>query len=127
MARSSSGLFRQSGRGPRPAEKWRKEIQMKAALLSLAFLGSQSVTIPAMQASDRIPHLNVEALCKATSARDKAMGQAVRRATVTPETQPSNKHSTTRALPNLHRRTLVVLVYFLNAGFVSDDGRTLGR
>lgn len=137
---------------------------------------------------DRIPHLNVEALCKATSATDKAMGlalaqsfeacmrdettaqqqltaiwqanpapvrercageammgdsqsyvdlltclqaadivKAVRRATVTPETQPSNKHSTTRALPNLHRRTLVVLVYFLNAGFVSDDGRTLGR
>ena len=43
---------------------------MKAALLSLALLGSQSV-IPV---SDRVPKLNVEALCKATAADDKANG-----------------------------------------------------
>jgi hypothetical protein len=43
---------------------------MKAALLSLALLGSQ----PAIQVSDRVPHLKVEALCKATAADDKANG-----------------------------------------------------
>ncbi len=45
---------------------------MNAALLSLALLGSQ----PVMPISDRIPQFNVEALCKATSADDKAMGLA---------------------------------------------------
>lgn len=43
---------------------------MKAALLSLALLGGQSVT----PVSDRVPHLNVEALCKATVADDTANG-----------------------------------------------------
>jgi hypothetical protein len=43
---------------------------MKVALLSLALLG-QSVTIPV---SDKVPVLNVEALCKATVEDDKAMG-----------------------------------------------------
>jgi hypothetical protein len=43
---------------------------MKAALLSLALLGGQ----PAIQISDRVPHLKVEALCKATAADDKANG-----------------------------------------------------
>lgn len=47
---------------------------MKGALLSLALLGSQSVMIPV---SDRVPHLKVEALCKETSATDKAMGLAL--------------------------------------------------
>ncbi|WP_024519685.1 hypothetical protein [Bradyrhizobium sp. Tv2a-2] len=42
---------------------------MKAALLSLALLGSQAAL-----ASDRVPELNVEATCKATTATDKAMG-----------------------------------------------------
>lgn len=45
---------------------------MRAALLSLALLGSQSVL-----ASDRVPKLNVEAMCKATAATDKAMGLAL--------------------------------------------------
>ena len=43
---------------------------MKVALLSLALLG-QPVTIPV---SDKVPVLNVEPLCKATVADDKAMG-----------------------------------------------------
>ena len=43
---------------------------MKAALLSLALLGGQPVVL----VSDRIPELNVEGLCKATTAADKAMG-----------------------------------------------------
>jgi hypothetical protein len=43
---------------------------MKVALLSLALLG-QPVAIPV---SDKVPVLNVEALCKATVADDKAMG-----------------------------------------------------
>jgi hypothetical protein len=43
---------------------------MKAALLSLALLG-QPVTIPV---SDKLPVLNVEALCKATVEDDKAQG-----------------------------------------------------
>ena len=43
---------------------------MKATLLSLALLGGQVVT----PVSDRVPQLNVEALCKATVADDKAMG-----------------------------------------------------
>ncbi len=42
---------------------------MKVALLSAALLTSQ-FTIPV---SDRMPKLNVEALCKARSAGDKAM------------------------------------------------------
>jgi hypothetical protein len=46
---------------------------MNAALLSLALLGSQ----PLITISDRIPELNVEALCKATTAADKAMGLAL--------------------------------------------------
>ena len=46
---------------------------MKIALLSAAFLGSQLV----MPVSDRVPELNVEAQCKATSATDKAMGLAL--------------------------------------------------
>jgi hypothetical protein len=49
---------------------------MKAALLSLALLGSQ----PAIQVSDHVPHLKVEALCKATAADDTenkiALGQS---------------------------------------------------
>ena len=45
---------------------------MKAALLSLALLGPQ----PFLQVSDRVPQLNVEALCKQTSEVDKAMGLA---------------------------------------------------
>jgi hypothetical protein len=43
---------------------------MKVALLSLALLG-QPVTIPI---SDKVPVLNVEALCKATVEDDKAQG-----------------------------------------------------
>jgi len=43
---------------------------MKVALLSLALLG-QPVTIPV---SDKVPVLNVEALCKASVEEDKAMG-----------------------------------------------------
>lgn len=43
---------------------------MRVALLSLALLG-QPVTIPV---SDKVPVLNVEALCKATVEVDKAMG-----------------------------------------------------
>ena len=43
---------------------------MKIALLSLALLG-QPATIPV---SDKVPVLNVEALCKATTETDKAMG-----------------------------------------------------
>ena len=43
---------------------------MKVALLSAALLGGQLVT----PISDRVPHLNVEALCKATVADDKANG-----------------------------------------------------
>jgi hypothetical protein len=47
-------------------------IHMKVALLSLALLGGQSV----VPISDRLPNLNVEALCKETSAVDKAMDLA---------------------------------------------------
>ena len=43
---------------------------MKVALLSAALLGGQLIT----PVSDRVPHLNVEALCKATVADDKANG-----------------------------------------------------
>jgi hypothetical protein len=50
---------------------------MKAALLSLALVGGQPVIV----VSDRVPHLNVEALCKATAADDKdngiVLGQSV--------------------------------------------------
>jgi hypothetical protein len=45
---------------------------MKAALLSLALLGSSL----AMPVSDRVPQLNVEALCKSTTETDKAMNLA---------------------------------------------------
>lgn len=43
---------------------------MKASLASLALFGS-SVLVPV---SDRVPELNVEALCQATTAIDKSMG-----------------------------------------------------
>ncbi|PJG50552.1 hypothetical protein CVM73_35805 [Bradyrhizobium forestalis] len=43
---------------------------MKVALLSAALMAGQLVT----PVSDRVPHLNVEALCKATVADDKANG-----------------------------------------------------
>lgn len=43
---------------------------MKAALLSLALLGGQS----AILVSDRVPHLRVEALCKATAEDDRENG-----------------------------------------------------
>lgn len=46
---------------------------MKIALLSMALLGGQPVT----PVSDRVPQLNVEALCKATTADDKATGLAL--------------------------------------------------
>lgn len=46
---------------------------MKAALLSLALLGSQ----PVILISDHVPHLKVEVLCKATAADDKANGIAL--------------------------------------------------
>jgi hypothetical protein len=45
---------------------------MKAALLSLALLGSQGMLV-----ADRVPELNVEATCKATTATDKAAGLAL--------------------------------------------------
>ncbi len=47
---------------------------MKIAALSAALLGSQLFVMPI---SDRVPELKVEALCKATSADDKAMGLAL--------------------------------------------------
>lgn len=43
---------------------------MNATLLSLALLGS-SVLVPV---SDRVPEMNVEALCQATTVLDKSMG-----------------------------------------------------
>ncbi|MBR0844931.1 hypothetical protein JQ607_32435 [Bradyrhizobium liaoningense] len=43
---------------------------MKVALLSAALIGGQLVT----PVSDRVPSLNVEALCRATVADDKANG-----------------------------------------------------
>jgi hypothetical protein len=46
---------------------------MKAALLSLALIGSQ-LTIPV---SDHVPRLNVEETCKAIVADDKASGLAL--------------------------------------------------
>ncbi len=45
---------------------------MKIALLSMALLGGQLAT----PVSDRVPVLNVEALCKATSQNDVATGLA---------------------------------------------------
>ena len=42
---------------------------MKVALLSLALLGQ-----PLIPVSDKVPVLNVEALCKASVEEDKAMG-----------------------------------------------------
>ena len=47
-----------------------EDVQMKAALLTLALAGSQ----PVINVSDRVPNLRVEALCKATAADDKANG-----------------------------------------------------
>lgn len=47
---------------------------MKIVALSAAFLGSQLFVMPI---SDRVPELKVEALCKATTADDKAMGLAL--------------------------------------------------
>lgn len=46
---------------------------MNAALFSLALLASPSL----VEISDRIPELKVEALCKATTETDKAMGLAL--------------------------------------------------
>jgi hypothetical protein len=46
---------------------------MKAAFLMLSLLGAQPAALPV---SDQVPSLNVEALCKSTSADDKAMGLA---------------------------------------------------
>jgi hypothetical protein len=46
---------------------------MKAILFSLAMLGSHSF----VPVSDRVPELKVDALCKATSETDKAMGLAL--------------------------------------------------
>jgi hypothetical protein len=46
-----------------------EEVQMKVALLSLAVFGTE-LMIPV---SDRVPELNVDALCKARSADDKKM------------------------------------------------------
>ncbi|MGY8666724.1 hypothetical protein Q3C01_30820 [Bradyrhizobium sp. UFLA05-109] len=45
---------------------------MKAALLALSLLGQPTVAI-----SDRVPILNVEALCRDVSADDKASGLAL--------------------------------------------------
>jgi hypothetical protein len=45
---------------------------MKVALLSLAVLGTQLTT----PASDRLPQLNADALCRARSAEAKLMGMA---------------------------------------------------
>lgn len=47
---------------------------MKIAALSAALLGSQLFVMPV---SDRVPELKAEALCKATTADDKAMGLAL--------------------------------------------------
>ncbi|MBR0714033.1 hypothetical protein [Bradyrhizobium liaoningense] len=47
---------------------------MKIAALSTALLGSQLFVMPV---SDRVPELKVEALCKATTTDDKAMGLAM--------------------------------------------------
>jgi hypothetical protein len=52
-------------------QEWRYD--MNATLFSLVVLGSH-LLIPV---SDRVPELKVEALCKATSATDKAMGLAL--------------------------------------------------
>jgi hypothetical protein len=48
---------------------------MKVALLSLAVLGAQLTTL----ASDRMPQVNVDALCKAMSADARLMRMAVSR------------------------------------------------
>ena len=44
----------------------------EAALLSLALLGNPEVTL----ISDRVPHLNVGAVCKSSAVDDKTMGLA---------------------------------------------------
>jgi hypothetical protein len=51
--------------------KRKREDLMKAAFLALSLLGQPTVLI-----SDRVPILNVEALCKDVSADDKASGLA---------------------------------------------------
>jgi hypothetical protein len=50
-----------------------EEIQMKVALLSLALFGTELMT----PVSDRVPELNVDALCKSRSADDKKMQLSV--------------------------------------------------
>src|SRR5258708_39865202 len=47
---------------------------MKIAELSAALLGSQLFVMPV---SDRVPELKAEALCRATTGDDKAMGLAL--------------------------------------------------
>jgi hypothetical protein len=54
---------------PRAGLEGREDVQMKVALLSLAVFGAQLTT----PASDRLPQLNVDALCKARSAETKLM------------------------------------------------------
>ena len=54
---------------PRAGLEGREDVQMKVALLSLAVFGAQLTT----PASDRLPQLNVDALCKARSAEAKLM------------------------------------------------------
>ena len=51
---------------------------MKVILFSLAILGNHpSLPISELPISDRVPELKVEALCKATSETDQAMGLAL--------------------------------------------------
>ena len=65
---------------------------MKIALLSLAMMGGQ-FTVPV---SDRVPQLNVEATCKATTATDKAMGLAL------PQSYEDCMRDENNALQQLH-------------------------
>lgn len=57
-----------------PFDSVAEEIKMKVLTLSAALLGSQSL---AMSVSDRVLELKLEALCRATTADDKAMGLAL--------------------------------------------------
>jgi hypothetical protein len=63
------GLGAHSCYAPQSSE----EVQMKVALLSLALFGTELMT----PVSDRVPELNVDALCKARSADDKIMQLSV--------------------------------------------------
>jgi hypothetical protein len=63
------GLDAHSCYAPQSSE----EVQMKVALLSLALFGTELMT----PVSDRVPELNVDALCKARSADDKIMQLSV--------------------------------------------------